>query len=155
MAGRPKQPIALIEAKGKSHLTKAQKEKRKDEEVKVPSGKIEAPDYLDGPQRRKFDEYAGLLKRINDENNGDYFTELDVECLARYILSQDLYLAYTNELIQAAGKNIETVKAIQLVQNRAFTQAHQSAASLGLSITSRCKIVIPKKKVEDNEDDGL
>lgn len=155
MAGRNKQPVALLETKGKAHLTKEQKEKRREEEVKVPQTEIVAPPYLKGAQRKKFNEYAGLLKRINDENHGEYFTQLDVECLARYILSQDLYLTYTNRLIQAAEEDIDDIKAIQLVQNRAFNQAHQSAASLGLSITSRCKIVIPQKHGDGDDDKDI
>ena len=53
MAGQ-RQPIELVVAKGKKHLTKAEIEERKRTEVKAPADKVTAPPYLTPEQKKKF-----------------------------------------------------------------------------------------------------
>ena len=43
---RPREPINLIEAKGRKHLTKKEIEECRESEVKAPADSIEAPSYL-------------------------------------------------------------------------------------------------------------
>ena len=43
---RPRQPIELVVAKGKKHLTKSEIEQRKNSEVKANSDKIKPPQNL-------------------------------------------------------------------------------------------------------------
>ncbi len=144
---RPREPIDLIKAKGKKHLTNAEYEKRKSEEVSVPFTEVTAPSYLNAKQKRIFNSYAEKLVAIG------IMTELDVDCLARYVLSHDLYLAYTEGMTRAMSEgDLTALKDIQNMQDKAFKQAQTSARDLGLTITSRCKIVIPQPP-EDDEDE--
>lgn len=145
--GRFKEPVNVLLAKGKTHLTKKEVEFRMKSELKVPFKDIQAPDYLDEKQKREFMEYAGKLEAL------DIFTELDVDTLARYILAKDLYLSYTKAIVELIKKNdLVLLKDIQNMQDKAFKQAHTCATSLCLTITSRCKIVIPVPPESDDDE---
>lgn len=136
---RPREPIDLVIAKGKKHLTKAEIEARRSQEIDVPFTEIHPPDYLSDEQKEKFREIAKKLLAIG------IYTELDEDNLARYIISQDLYINYTqaiNDLIEEG--NLVLLKEIQSMQDKAYRQAQMCARDLGLTISSRCKLVVPK-----------
>ena len=148
MAG-PRQPIRLVMAKGRKHLTKDEIERRLEQEIKVPFTDVEPPSYIKGEASRKeFMDYADKLMAIG------IFTELDVDCLARYILSKNLYLTYTNRLLKTVkdGK-VEEIGKLQTLQDKAFKQCASCARDLGLTISSRCKLTIPEppENAEDFE----
>lgn len=137
---RPREPIDLIKAKGKKHLTKAEYEERKEQELDVPFIDVKPPEYLAGEkQLEKFNYYAEMLLKLG------IFTELDVDCLARYIMGEQLYLQYTSLLIGLIkSKDFDQMGKIQGLQDRAFKQCQQCARDLGLTISSRCKLVVPQ-----------
>ena len=56
---RPREPINLLEAKARKHLTKAEIEERKKSEVKAPSDKIKVPSYLTSDLKREFNKIVG------------------------------------------------------------------------------------------------
>jgi P27 family predicted phage terminase small subunit len=143
---RPREPVDLIKAKGKKHLTKAEYEERKEQELDVPFTDVEPPEYLSGEKQiEKFNKYAKMLLSIG------IFTELDVDCLARYIMGEQLYLQYTRLLIRLVkSNNFEELSKIQGLQDKAFRQCQQCARDLGLTVSSRCKLVVPQ--VEDGDD---
>lgn len=140
MAG-PRQPIELLKAKGAKHLTKAEIREREQSEVKANSDKIEAPSYLPEELKIKFNEVANELNDIGIMSN------LDCEALARYLTVEFQYQQVTKKILKS--KNI-TDKYIQMVQlqEKLFKMARSSAGDLGLTISSRCKLVIPKVKEE-------
>lgn len=138
------QPIDLVIAKGKKHLTKDEIEKRRSEEVKAPSDNIHAPEYLPDDLRVKFDWLAGELQRIGIMAN------IDAEAVARYIASESQYQKITSKilLMKTVGpKYFELLKA----QDKIFKQCVKAAADLGLTISSRCKLVLPKKEEKPPE----
>lgn len=143
---RPREPVDLIKAKGKKHMSKAEYEERKEQEVEVPFTDVEPPEYLTGKkQLEKFNYYADMLLKIG------IFTELDVDCLARYIMGEQLYLQYTGLLISLIkSKDFDQMGKIQGLQDRAFRQCQQCARDLGLTISARCKLIIPK--TDEDED---
>lgn len=149
MAGRQRQPIAVLEAKGKSHLSKEEKERRRAQESTIPPDmrEIQPPDYLlQWPDMVKaFDRYAEMLKKLMPEN----FGEPDAECLARYVVAEDSYERLTEMLYSGDPRTITEKKNIQIMQDRAFRQAHACASVLGLTVTSRCKLIVP-----GDDDDG-
>lgn len=145
---RPRKPIAVLEAEGKSHMTKKEIEERREQELKVPFTNVKPPSYLNNKQKRKFKDIANKLLALG------IMTELDVDCLAMYIISYDLYLSYTKTIVEQLDcGDLESVKDVQTMQDKAFRQALSAAKSLGLTITDRCKIVIPLPP--DNDDDEL
>ena len=143
---RPREPIDLIKAKGKKHLTKAEYEERKAEELDVPFTDVKPPEYLSGEKQiEKFNRYAEMLLNIG------IFTELDVDCLARYIMGEQIYLEYTKLLVKfARSSDLDKLGKIQQLQDKAFRQCQQCARDLGLTISSRCRLVVPQ--VDDEND---
>ena len=140
---RPRQPIALVQAKGKKHLTKKEIAEREAEEltVPIPDNGVEPPDYIaDAPKLvAEFYEISAQLIALR------VFTELDADSLARYLLAKQNYLQYTSLLNSAIRKNkIADMAAIQTMQDKAFKQVRAAASDLGLTISSRCRLVVPQ-----------
>lgn len=143
---RPREPVALVLAKGKKHLTKEEIAERQAREVQVPFTDIVPPGYLSSKQKKTFQELAGKLQAIK------IYTELDADALGRYVIAQDLYVAYTRALNkQIKAGDIDGMKAAQGLQDKAFRQAQSSARDLGLTITSRCRLEVPFKKEEPKQ----
>lgn len=137
--GRNKEPINLLLAKGKTNLTKAQIEQRMAQEVKVDLKNVKAPDYLPAALKGKFDTIAAKLLQVG------IMTELDEDVLARYVLSERNYLQYVQlnaEAIKAG--DMENITRTERLKKSAFEQSQACASSLGLTITSRCKLVVPQ-----------
>ncbi|MDC4242482.1 phage terminase small subunit P27 family [Clostridium tertium] len=135
MAGS-KQPIDLLLAKGKKHLTKNEIEKRKSQEVKAPDDKVEAPSYLPENLKKEFNRIAEELINIKIMSN------LDVEALARFIIAEYQYQKVVKKAIKMSPDNDKYFDML-LMQEKLFKMARQAAGDLGLTISSRCKLVVP------------
>ncbi|CDO03108.1 putative phage terminase, small subunit, P27 family [Oceanobacillus picturae] len=157
MPGRNKQPLSVIQGKGRSnHLTKDEIKKRQEQESKMKgfTDNVEAPSYLTKKQREEFDRIATELLRL------DIFSNLDVDNLARYIDSKTQYLDLLKHIKRIKATEYEKVngkkKAIanedypklMRVKNSLFNECRAAASDLGLTITSRLKLVIPNS--DDN-----
>lgn len=142
---RPREPIDLVIAKGKKHLTKSEIEERRSQEIDIPFKKIVPPKYLGKEQKKKFKEIAKKLQTIG------IYTELDEDNLARYIIAQDMYVKYTEAINQLVlDGDINLISNLQSMQDKAYRQAQTCARDLGLTISSRCRLSIPK--VEEKEE---
>lgn len=152
MAGRQRQPADVILARGKTHMTRAEYEERKASEPTMPPEMrdVEPPEYLfQWPDMvNQFDYYAKMLRALIPDN----FGQPDADLLARYVVSEALYESYTALLVGLAKP--DEIKAVQIAQDRAFKQAHTCASSLGLTVTSRCKLIVPVVE-DDGEDEGI
>ena len=134
----PRQPIELVIANGKKHLTKAEIEARRNGEVKPLDGDIVPPAYLTKKQRDEFRKIAEQLERLK------IIGETDIDALARYIIAQDLYINAVKKLRSREVRNDpELTETWIRVQEKFFKQARASASDLGLTISSRCKLVVP------------
>lgn len=155
MAGRRKQPIDLIAANGRKHLTKSEYADRKNSEVTAKSDNIKAPLFLSKKEREKFDELANELKEINILSN------LDCDILARYIQMQSEYEKVTKQLNKIkfrVDKRLDEDAESQMkkqtsdfyilskMQIKYAKMCNECARELGLTISSRCKLVVPKKE---------
>lgn len=145
MAGS-RQPISLVQAKGRKHLTKSEIEERKETEVKGNSDNIEAPSYLPDNLKLKFDLIAEELIDIG------IMTNLDCEVLARYVVLEYQFQEVFKKLSTLNMDDDEYDKILNR-QDKIFKQVRQVGNDLGLSISSRCKLVIPKKKEEEKPKD--
>lgn len=153
--GRNKEPIRLLAAKGKSHLTKAEIAEREQSEVTASCDNITPPDFLTTKQQRKrFDDLVQELMRL------DIMSNLDCDVLGRYVIASEDWAAYSKlvrklqkKLLQAVSQEdddkIEQYTAwltrYEGLLTKAFGQCHTCASALGMTITSRCRIVVPKK----------
>ena len=161
---RPRQPIDLIVAKDKKHLTKAEIAERRATEVTPCAEDLTAPSYLTAKQKKHFDKLAAQLVKIK------IMGETDVETLARYVTAQALYEEAVKDL-RAHGKSkpnksdfndpegyyavldiwTRVVDSTARLQDRYFKQAQSAAAALGLTISSRCKLIAPVKDEEPKQ----
>ena len=149
MAGARK-PIKLNLAVGKKHYTKEEIEERLSSEVQPVTDGIAAPQYLTPKQKKQFNIIADQLQRIG------IMGETDNDTLARYITAQGLYEQAVKDLRAMQKKRPKDAEAATLVawaqllndldkrQDRYFKQAQTAAAALGLTISSRCKLAVPK-----------
>ena len=148
MAGA-RQPIGLIIANGKKHLTKSEIEARQSSEIQPCTDGIAAPSYLTAKQRKEFDRIAGQLQKIG------IMGETDCDTLARYITAQGLYEQAVKDIRQvqkdrpkdATPEHLavwaDMLTSLDKRQDRYFKQAHTAAGALGLTIAGRCKLVVP------------
>lgn len=140
MSGQ-RQPIELVIAKGNKNLTKAEIQERRDREIKPVDGNITAPDYLTKKQKEEFYRIADQLKRLK------IMGETDVDALARYVTANDFYINAVKKMRSKEVKNDPVLfEAWAKIQERYFKQCRSSANDLGLSISSRCKLVVPATK---------
>ena len=155
MAG-PRQPVGLVMANGRKHLTKDEIKERMDTEVQPCTDEIVAPSHLTAAQKKEFDKLAKQLQKIK------IMGETDVGMLARYVVAQELYVQAVKDLrvVQKARPKsgddpqdyalavlawANAMEAIDKRVDRYFKQATTAASKLGLTISDRCKLVVPVK----------
>lgn len=138
---RPREPIDLIIAKGKKNLTKKEIEERRAQEIKASNDKVEPPSYLPKNLKNEFNRIAEELNDIGIMSN------LDNEALARFITSEYNYQKVTKKLLKMGVENPKYYDTV-LLQEKMFKMCRQAANDLGLTISSRAKLVMPKKEEE-------
>jgi len=137
---RKKQPINLLMAKGnRSHMTKKEIEARKKQEIKAKADKIEPPSYLPDELKENFNKIAYELMDV------DIMSNLDCEALARFVFAEHEYEKVSLKLFKLKTVGTRYYDLLQ-IQDKWFKQCRQSASDLGLTISSRCKLVVPHEK---------
>ena len=137
MAGQ-RQPIELVIAKGNKHLTKSEIEARRSTEVGPLQGDITPPAYLTKKQKTEFMTIAAQLQELK------IMGETDVDALGRYIVANTFYVDAVKKLRRKEVRDDpELFESWLKIQERFFKQARASATDLGLTISSRCKLVVP------------
>lgn len=153
MAGQ-RQPIAAIKAKGAKHLTQAEIAEREASEVKAPiadAKRITPPKYLPKRLHERFCAFARQLIELS------LLSTLDYDVLARYLVAEECY----NKLIGRQARAIregelDEVDQLSRLQERYFKQCRACANDLGLTVSSRCRLVVPQvqapQEVDSNAD---
>jgi len=136
---RQRQTVAVLRASGSRHYSQEELEERERVEVKPPeTDRVDAPKYLKGALREKFDRIAALLLTMN------IFSELDADALARYLIAEANYLSATNKLTAALARgDAKDADKWSAMQDRFFKQCRASGADLGLTVTGRCRLQLP------------
>lgn len=144
----PRQPTDLVKANGRKHLSKAEEAARRTGEVKVPGAKTaKPPKWL--PEALKKD-FRALGKRLIAAG---IYTDLDADTLGRYLVAQHQWVIATDEAEKAlAQRDQEQADAWGRVQERYFKQARNCANDMGLTVTSRCRLVVPESGGQKPED---
>ena len=178
MAGK-KEPIALVVAKGKKHLTKAEIALREAQELHPDADNVAPPKWLDTKQKKRFKELAAQLIDLK------IMTNLDCEALARLVKAESDYIAISKAidamplLVERrqyelgpdhkpmedpeTGEKIVVIRmvvneeraALTQQQDRLWKQCRQGATDFGLTIAGRCRLVAPKAKEEKPENKFL
>lgn len=150
-----KQPIQLIQAKGKKHLTKGEIEERTESEVQPNTDNIKPPKYLNKKQRKRFRDISKELIALEIMGN------TDCDALARYVIAEDMYIKISEKLTEAMVNSdrfldsedfdideymssLNAVEKYANLQDKYFKQCRAAANDLGLSISARCRLVVPK-----------
>lgn len=152
--GRDKLPADVIAARGNSHIGQDELSRRRSAEVALPADQIAPPRWLPSKQRKEFERLAELLKPLG------LLTNLDCDTLAQYVDAMEEYIQVGKELrallreiakapelvspMERAEAAKEARKEYGAIQKRYFDQAATCARALGLNVSSRCKIEIPK-----------
>lgn len=160
MSGQ-RQPTALVVAKGKKHLTKAEIAERERTELHAAADKVTPPKWLTKEQKSAFKKIAKALQAL------EIVANLDVDALARLVVAQTKYIEITEqinalplmvEVEKDTGKKDEDgnpifvkcevvngqLERLAIIQDRYFRQCRQGAADFGLTVSSRCRLVVPK-----------
>lgn len=171
MAGQ-RQPTDLVVMKGKKHLTKAEIEARKNAEVTAPNDKVRPPAYLTPEQKKKFRKLAKELLEIK------LIANVDCDALARLLIAQEQFIEITEEIqrtplmldvpVYEEQKNPDTGEKervqvgtrqvvngererLMIIQDRCMKQCRQGAGDFGMTVSSRCRLVVPKAKTAKPE----
>jgi len=142
MAGRKKQPLAVIQGKGRSnHLTKEEIERRKEHENRMQGNtdKIEPPKHLLKKQKEEFEKIASELLDLGIISN------LDVDALSRYIEAKTEHQRL-GPVIRKLNPvdDLDAYTKLNRTRKQLSDECRSYANDLGLTITSRLKLVIPK-----------
>ena len=145
----PRQKLSVLEGNGRKHLSKSEKARRADQEVDLPKPKtMRVPKWLPQDCRK---EFRALAKELLKADLGA--AQLDADTIGRYAVAQANY-TQTLAIVHAAlaDHNGDALKEATKVLDTYFKQARACANDLGMTITSRCRLVLPDgaKKKEKN-----
>ncbi len=142
---KQRQPTDLVALKGQKHLTKNEIKERKNGEVFAPSDNIVPPKYLPAALKKEFERIANELIKIEIMSN------LDTEALSRFLVSESVYQKLSKKLLKTSIDDPSYADILNM-QEKTFKMARSSAGDLGLTISSRCKLVVPKpEKQKENK----
>ena len=129
-------PTAVVKANGKKHLSKAEEAERLAQEVQVDAPEeIRPPKWLPKKYHGEFWEIANILAGLK------LYAELDRDVLAQYFVCRNRWL----------DADKQAAKAIKAKDEK---QARQCAEAMGLSVTSRCRLVIPDAGGQSGDEDN-
>lgn len=158
MAGK-RQPTDVVIANGRKHLSKTEEAERRAGEVKIsPAKTAKPPKWL--PETLKKD-FRAIGKRLIASG---LYTELDADTLGRYLVAQHQWLIATAEVEKALSqkdpetgqirkkRDLAAADSWGKIQERYFKQARNCANDMGLTVTSRCRLVVPDIGKQASED---
>lgn len=134
---------------GGKHWTKAERQLRIATEVRpdpaVTAKKVMAPKWLtDAALRKEFYELSKILSGL-----GVGFCASDADFLGLYLTTKQEYLAASRHVRLALNSGDgKAAKTWTGTRDKLFSECRACANELGLTISSRCKLVAPEPKVE-------
>lgn len=146
-----KLPQNVIEMRDRSHQTKAEKAERHASEPKTERVKqVRAPVWLPEHLREEFNKLGHEL------NDVGLLSKLDFDILARYLMSRDAWIAAHLKARDALDMDdAKEAGTWSRVARTYFDQCQQCASSMGLTISSRCRLVVPKPPEDPAEVDPM
>lgn len=147
MAGK-RQPTDVVIANGRKHLSKKEEAERRAGEVKVaPAKTAKPPKWLQEELKKDFRRLGKQLIAAG------LYTELDADTLGRYLVAQHQWELATHEVEKALAEiDPEEAEDWSRIQDRYFKQARNCASDMGLTMTSRCRLVVPDTGNQTTED---
>ena len=148
----PRQRLSVLEANGRKHLTKTEKAQREAGEVNLPKpAKMRVPKWL--PEYLKAD-FRALAKELLAADMGA--AQLDRDTVGRYIVAQHQFTAACRMVQDALDQqDPDLVNKWTKAQKSYFEQARACANDMGMTITIRCRLVLPKQPDNGEENPFL
>lgn len=146
----PRQPTDVIMARGQKHLSRGEEDERRDREVHVPPPEqVKPPQWLGRKFHREFCEIGEILRQAG------LYAELDRDVLAQFLVARERWQR-ADKLASAAIRQRDEKLAREWagVQSTYFRQCRQCAEVMGLSVSSRCRLVVPDALVSAARDEG-
>lgn len=137
-----RQPTDVIKANGRKHLSRAEEAQRRAGEVNPSTAKTaRPPSWLPEEPKELKKSFRALGRQLIEAK---LFTELDRDTLGRYVVAQHQWELAS----KAAGEALEQgdqekADGWSRIQDRYFKQARACANDMGLTVTSRCRLVVP------------
>lgn len=142
MAGK-RQPTDVVAARGKKHLSEAEEAGRRAREVQAvkPVKSLRAPAWLPEELHGEFGRISQQLIQLMPT----MIVRTDAATIAAWCVVHTQWVEATRQVsahlrcaddLEATGEWIKLQKGL-------FTQARALAQDLGLTITSRCQLVVP------------
>lgn len=155
--GRAKKPVALLD---KSNLTKEVKEARAEHEAKMKSNneRLKAPSWLNKEAKKEFNRVVKEMREVEALN--DLLSNLDLGVLAIYANAYSNYVTLskqidqegiTTEYTNKGGATNTVINASVQAQQKYIDVIFKASAKLGLSLSDRLKLVVPKSEEDTNE----
>lgn len=146
----PRVPTDVLKANGKKHLSKREEAERRAGEVNVPKAKTaKPPKWL--PEYLK-SEFRTLGKKLIAAG---LYTELDEDTLGRYLVAHRQYTAAFHKVQDFLDEeNLEEAAGWSKLQEKYFNQARACANDMGLTVTSRCRLVVPQNNTQPTEENN-
>lgn len=139
-----------LKERGKKHLSKPEEAKRRSGEVKVTQPKTAKPPIWLPDSLKK--DFRSLGKQLIDVG---LYTMLDADTLGRYLVAQRQYTAAFRKVQDFLDQeNVEEAAAWSNLQDKYFKQCRSCANDMGLTVTSRCRLVITPPSEKNNEDNN-
>ena len=152
----PRQPTDLVKARGKKHFSQTEEDQRRDQEVHVqPPDRAEPPRWL-GKESKDPEPLALSPREIGEIlRQAGLYTELDRDVLGQFLVARERWLR-SDRLASAAirARDEKLAKEWTAVQSSYFRQCRQCAEVMGLSISSRCRLVVPEVLANAAKDEG-
>lgn len=147
---RQRKTADQIEYEGRNHMGAAELDERRDREVHIPPAEaVTPPTWLPKKLHDDFRRIGEILQ------TSGLYSDLDQDVLAQYFLCAERWRRADKKASAAIGRGDEAAaKNWTTVQSAYFKQARQSAESMGLSVTARCRIVVPRAVVNAAEAAG-
>lgn len=144
----PRQPTDVVKAKGRKHLSKAEEAQRRAGEAQVERPKtVKVPKWIPEDLKKEFRTLGRKLLAAG------LYTDLDADTLGRYLVAQHQYILAAQEAGQALSRrDQEGADDWGKIQERYFKQARNCANDMGLTVTSRCRLVVPDAPQKGEED---
>lgn len=136
---RPRQPVALLQAKGKKHLTKSEIEERKSKELKVNSENIKTPSFFSKKLTNEFEAFVEEYKRF------DILDNTDSDPLGRYIFLKNEFEKVAKKLSKTGPDNEKYDGYLKKISNIS-KELNVLEVRFGITPGNRCKLVIPTKQ---------
>ena len=137
-----------LKERGKKHLSKPEEAERRAGEVQVKQPKTAKPPIWLPDSLKK--DFRALGKQLIDIG---LYTKLDADTLGRYLVAQRQYTAAFHKVQDFLDQaDVEGAAAWSNLQDKYFKQCRSCANDMGLTITSRCRLVITSPSEKDDED---